>query len=245
MNEPDLVAGSIRLWRVPAKVEVIIEPVPPVAADAHVEHVWARLCAANPKLHDGPILSVTSFDPGAGRIWCKPDRYKRLAVQVDGGPETGVCLFAVKGIITALDHTSLRRVLMIRRHEHTRMYGGMWELGPAGGFDMLDSSAGLLGMDDLLVQIRKELREEAGISSPLANASLAAFFTDERAHSMDVVIQAELEEKIEQLRIQERDWDGAATLWLPVDDVEQFVEKERAKIADNTIGLMQLMGWIQ
>lgn len=245
MSETDLVVGSIRLWRAPEKVEITVEAAVPASEDARVEEVWARLCAANPKLHDGPMLSVTSFDTETGCIYCRPDSYKRLAVQIDGGPDTGVWLFAVKGIIIAADESHRKHVLMIRRHKQTRMYGGMWEIGPAGGVDLSDPAVQTLGIEELVVQVRRELREEAGISSPLGNASLAAFFTDERSRSMDVVIQAELQEPIEQIQTDDHEWDGVQSLWLPIAEVEQFVRKERANIVDNSLGLMRLLGWAQ
>ena len=47
-------------------------------SEAH-EQAWQRSCAANPRLHDGPIWSATQAD--ANRLTVQFDRYKPLTIQ--------------------------------------------------------------------------------------------------------------------------------------------------------------------
>lgn len=171
------------------------------------------MTAANPRLFDGPILSMADFDPQVGRLVCRRSSYKWLAVQDE--VETGVMLLAVNGVVTARDTGGREHFLLARRSPMTWKYGGAWELSPAGGLDPppADGRADPYTLTD---QLRRELAEEAGIEDPLADARPIAFYRDAAARSFNIILRARLSRPLDQVIESTRGthWDTDATRWV-------------------------------
>ena len=209
---------------------------------AAVERAWAQLCTANPRLFDGPILSLVSFDAQAAEVVGVRESYKRLSVQ-DHVP-TGVTLVAVNGVVTARDRDGREHVLLGRRSPGTRMYGGQWELAPAGGLDPPSAGGAELSPADLEKQLARELVEETGIAEPLSELAAVAYYKDDRARSFNIVVRARLLAAIESLRSGEREWDCDDTLWLPIDRVPAYDQDQGGNVIGATRALWRRLGWV-
>ena len=239
MRPPDLRRGPIDLWRCEAaRIEVGPSPAIPAEIARRTDERWHDLLAANDRLHDGPVLSADELDPGTGRIVAHPDTYARLAVRPE--VDTGVVALAVGGVLSAVDEAGREHVLLIRRHEKTRLYPGMWEVGPAGGIDPAPG-VGTLGFADLLAELPRELDEEAGLREPLTDARVALVYRDNHAHTIDVVIRATFGSTVERLRAVagETEWDAAEARWVPLDDLADFIDSHATLEA--TIGQLEAL----
>ena len=148
---------------------------------AEHERAWRRLCAANPKLHDGPIWAATRAS--AAGLTVTLDRYKRLAIQADPAVgDLGVRHVGIKGLTTAIDHAGVVRTLLARRGPHTRAYPNMWEIAPAGGVEAHKPlSAGSI-VETLILEAREELGIDASPSASAVRPLL--LLEDERARSV-------------------------------------------------------------
>ena len=80
-----------------AALRILIDPAPAPPSSAPVDAAWALLCAANPRLFDGPILSVTRSEPARAVIRCRRDSYRRLAVRPT--VPTYTSLLSVSGVL--------------------------------------------------------------------------------------------------------------------------------------------------
>jgi ADP-ribose pyrophosphatase YjhB (NUDIX family) len=225
----------------PPRVTIRPSPARPDAVvDTAVEQAWARLCEANPRLFDGPILSLASFDNATWEVACVRESYKRLSVQDD--VPTGVTLVAVNGVVTGSDRAGRDHVLLGRRSPATRMYGGQWELAPAGGLDPPPGTE--LSMADLAAQLSREMVEETGINAPLTGVSAVACYRDDRARSFNIVLRARIRERIESLRTGPTEWDCDETHWLPIDAVGAFDRYRGGAVIGATRSLWRRLGWI-
>ncbi len=283
---------GITIWpiREDVRLNVSIDGAAPEAderTEQKIEATWAKLTEANPRLFDGPILALAQFNPATGAVVCRRDTYRRLTVQ--GEVETGVVLMAVNGVITARDRAGVEHVLLGRRSVSTRMYGGMWELIPAGGLEPpregpnlslfgADQAAGSargsggavpgglasggasrggaahesapgwkwrdgdVPIEHLLNQLTIELRQEAGLDSPIDAARPVAFYRDEFARSFNIVFAAHLPMPIEDIPLVERDWDCDAVWWLPRAEADDFGRK--MPIIPPSRGLLRMTGWL-
>lgn len=227
--------------------EIVIERgTPGDASDAAaVEAAWARMTAANPRLFDGPILSLASFDPGAGRVACRRETYKRLSVR--GAVDTGVVLVAVNAVLIARDAGGEEHVLLGRRSPQVRMYGGMWELAPAGGLDPPAEDCATLGPAALRAQLRRELREEAGLDHGLDDAAPIAFYSDAAATSFNIVLRVELRTPLAALTAAagDRHWDCDAVTWLARADAPAFDRERAGDLIAPTRALLRFIGWVR
>src|SRR5262245_13445545 len=122
---------GIVAWPLNGELTVTVSREAPPSPSGAVTARWEQLCRENPRHYDGPLLSVVTFDPERGEMLCRRDQYQRLAVQPQVA--TGVHLLAVTGVLVATDGGGRRYVLLGRRGKQTRVFGGMWELGPSGG----------------------------------------------------------------------------------------------------------------
>lgn len=221
---------------------VEVEPGPlPIApeTESRIEGAWSRLVAANRRLFDGPILSLARFEPESGRVVCRPDRYKRLTVE--GEISTGVILVAVNAAVTACDRAGREHLLLGRRSENTRMYQGMWEMIPAGGLEPPPAGTARVPHESLLRQLAVELREEAGLNTPLEKATPIAFYRDEVACSFNIVFSARLSVPIEEVPLTDRDWDCDAVWWLGRDEAGAFLEG--MPVIAPSRALLRMLGW--
>ena len=90
---------SIEAWAIPETpaLRVLISRAQAPEPTEAVSREWARLCARNPRLFDGPVLSVLNFDQESNVIHCRRDGYRRLCVQP--AVATGVRLLSVTGVL--------------------------------------------------------------------------------------------------------------------------------------------------
>lgn len=180
MSDPAPIPG-IRVHLLGGRFPTITTlPVPSDSWNGTYEQAWRRMCAANPKLHDGPIWSASRVS--ATHIAVTPDRYKRLAVQADPSVgDLGVRLIGAKGLTSRSDGCTL----IARRGPHTRIYSGFWEIAPAGG---VDANAPLT-----LASVAKSLVQEAAeeLDSDIRASAKRIYplmlVEDDFARSVDIV----------------------------------------------------------
>lgn len=207
--------------------------------DARVEAEWERKRGINPRLFDGPVLSVREIDAGRGMIRCEVESYKRLVVQPEVA--TGVELLSVTGVLTATDSAGRKRVLLGRRSHKTRMYGGMWQNCPAGGVDPV---AGVTCIDEggLIAELLREVREESGLEpvEGVGGKPVAVIF-DETARSHDLIVPVDMGAVGNLATV--RGWEYDELKWLDVGCVREFEEEEAGRIMAITRAVFGVMGW--
>jgi hypothetical protein len=215
-------------------------PAGPPEVSGAVEARWRELCAENPRYFDGPVLSVVTFDPEGGEVLCRRDRFMRLAVQPRVA--TGVQQLSVTAVLTARDSSGRRYVLLGRRSPQTRIYGGMWELGPSGGVAPPPLNVDALEGEALLAHLADEVSEEVGLE--VRGGRGVAYVRDHVAHSDDVHIECDMG-AIEALGASgPANWEYTETRWIPLDTVAQFDEGFAAEIIGPTRAAFRVMGWV-
>lgn len=180
-----------------------------LAWSAADQATWESLCAAQPRLHDGP--AVCAVLDAEDRLSVFQSSYRFVAVQQArhalgsiGSPR--LRLVGIKALVM-VDSAGpdgsrgggARRLLVGLRRDSHRMYPGMWEAIPAGGVDALptrhDPSDGAdhaasLSPSFLLEQLRREAREEIAAAIPDdASIRCLGLLIDDPACSVDVVMQ--------------------------------------------------------
>lgn len=234
-------------------LRVVIEPAPPPIPSTAVDRAWEDLRRENPRCYDGPLLAVTGIDFSAARavVRCRLDSFRRLAVQ-GRGVDTGVWLLAVTAVLKARDARGVPHVLLGRRGRATRVYPGMWELGPSGGVDPPAS----LGPDDgapltpadLRAALEREVREESGLHLDLASARCLGVVRDAASWSFDACYAAEVPIPVESLRAaaqagDEHAWEYEETRWVPIAGVPAFERENAAGIIPPARAIFRLLGW--
>ncbi|MFT3687098.1 MAG: NUDIX domain-containing protein [Phycisphaerales bacterium] len=205
--------------RFPA-IEVVAMPAAPWT-DAH-EAAWQRRCAANPRLHDGAIWSALHAD--ATRITACLDRYRRLTVQADTAiGDLGVRHVGVKGLMTATDAGGVERILFARRGTHTRAYGNMWEIAPAGGVDVVDGVP--LSAQSIIATLVKEASEELGIdaSSSAFAASPFLMVMDNSARSLVFMVHLPWPGPFDLSWQLPETWEYSESRWLTREQAERWL----------------------
>jgi 8-oxo-dGTP pyrophosphatase MutT (NUDIX family) len=225
--------GDVVLIRIPGaaacSLRILIDDAPPPAdpaLDRAVERRWQAMKRQNPRLFGGGVLSVSSLDAAAGLIRCRRDDYRRLVVQPD--VPTGVLQLAISGLVLAPDARGRPHVLLGRRGHRTRMYGGMWELTPAGGVEPPVPPARELAHGDLAAELVRELREETGLEPPPTRALPPALciVLDRLASSYDIILRLDLPEPSTPRPSPGSQWESLEFRWLSLDDVSRFLAHE-------------------
>lgn len=194
---------------------------PPAPTEAVLAQ-WNVLLAQNPRMYDGGVLSVLTFDPEHNTIHARRDSFQRLAVQPK--VPTGVRLFAVTAALTAHDSTGREYILLGRRGTNTRVFGGMWEIGPSGGVGLPPANIQQLSYQDIAASLREEISEEIGLELPaLMQGTPIAYLRDHIAFSDDLLIRYSLGllDDVSHLA-RPRNWEYSEVLWLPTDTVSAF-----------------------
>jgi hypothetical protein len=212
------------------RVEIDDRPIP--AASPEVLARWEAKRRANPRLFNGPVLSLTGIDGGV--VHARRDSYQRLAVQGEA-PELvapPVVQVSVTGLVTARDDAGRRHVLVGQRSDATRIYGSQWELGPAGGLEPPPASARSLDGLDVFRQLVEEMREEVGLPADPDPGPVVALALDATAMSCDAVMLIELARPLEEVIAHteagaRRGWEYRTTRWVPTDLFGAFVRAER------------------
>lgn len=232
-------------------VEVVERPGPAVDESA-VASRWAALRAGNPRYFDGPVLSVLSIgrderpDRGAWtRIACRRGRYSHLAAQNPGAGfvETYTDQLSVTAVVTGRDAAGREHVLLGRRGESTRIYGGMWELGPSGGVDAPAAGVSTLEEHELAKQVRSEVEEELGGSVRVDVGETPCMTYDAVARSWDVVARCRAIGPVRAGAAAAGNWEYGRSEWVPVDAVGAFDALHAGSIIAPTRALLRFFRW--
>jgi 8-oxo-dGTP pyrophosphatase MutT (NUDIX family) len=256
--------AGVRLFRVDRSageqfgdtgLRIHIASTPPRPSDLEREQTqrrWAQMVNDNPRLYSGPLLSVVSIDEDAGIIHTRRDEFKRLAVQPH--VKTGVQILSVTGVITARDKHSREHVLLGRRGRGTRIYGGMWELGPAGGIPPPHASLTTLHEADAARHLLEEAEEELGLTLDAARIKpVTLYIRDTIAHSDDLTFVVGHEEpgSMERLTTQlaqsraTHAWEYEETKWVAIQDIAAFDRTHAEEIIITTRAAFRGLGWVR
>ena len=236
-------------------VRIGVSPVPPLVpcgeAD-QTEQRWAAMVTDNPRLYSGPLLAVVSIDFDDGMIHTRRDEFKRLAVQPQ--VRTGVQILSVTGVITARDQAGRAHVLLGRRGHGTRIYGGMWELGPAGGIPPPHPSTSTLTEMDAARHVLEEAEEELGLTLDAGRVRpVALLVRDTIAHSDDLTFVVAHEEhgslEVLQSRLAAKQathaWEYEETRWIALDVLDAFDRAHASEIIIASRAVFRGLGWVE
>lgn len=231
-------------------VRVVISRERPPAPSARIAEEWDRLVRQNPALFNGPILSVLSIEIGPERveIGCRRDQFQRLCVQPT--VPTGARLLAVTGILAARDEEGREHVLLGRRSPKTRVFGGMWEVGPSGGVDPPPLSTEEIDERLLLGRLMEEIAEEAGpeLGERVrgAPAQVVALTRDHLAFSDDLCIKFAMGGLSTAMRNDEAagNWEYTRTRWVAKDQIAAFDRDHASEIIPASRALFRVLGWV-
>lgn len=229
------------VWRVRAGAtpRVLLDRAVQPAVDPAIEAEWRRLTALNPAMYDAPILSVHEWDEPACTVRCRVMRYKHLAARprVPNRAE----LLSILGLTLCVDASGVEHVLLGRRGPRTRIYGGMWELAPAGGIDLPPEGLDELPASLLLRQLAEEFDEELGpmLDPGVARqgreaalrAPIVALVRDPGAFSLDMAAVVRLEAPLERARPTRSPasvsaWEYTELAWVPRPGAAEFLSRE-------------------
>lgn len=220
---------------------VEISPLDPPATTADVEREWAKIVAANPRVYNGPHLSVVSIDFDEARIHCRRDTFQRLIVQPR--VRTGMRLLAVSALVVARDARGREHVLLGRRGASVRIYPGMWEFGPAGGVTPPHVSVRALSEHDLKRNLAEEMEEEIGVTFPVGEP--IAIVRDTIAFSDDIIFRCDAGDLGVARRAmgEPSNWEYSETKWIAVDELGAFASTQAEQIILPTRAMIKLLGW--
>lgn len=238
---------GVGVWRWPPDAEIrvrIVEVEPELSTDqcASIDSEWLRRQAANPRLYDGDILSVVRMDPGR-EILCRRGRYKHLTVEPE--IETGTDQLSVTAVVVGRDRQGHDTVLLGRRGRETRIYGGMWELGPSGGVDPPPPLRASLGEADLVEAMVREIAEELGGRVAVQPRRTCAVTHDSLARSYDLVMLCVCDEPTQHLPADDMlDWEYESVRWVRTQDLRKFDQANHRAIIGPTRALFRFFGWV-
>lgn len=228
------------------RVQIARTPVPPDApAGTPVHDRWETLRRENPRLYNAGVLSVVSVDFERGEILCRRDTYQRLVVQPQ--VRTGVRQLSVTGVLSAPDRTGRLHVLLGRRGAGTRIYPGLWELGPSGGVPSPSPSIESLDARSLAACLYDEIAEEIGVDlhQTVACAGVCALVRDHIASSDDVILRLDLAGHLDPgVPLPPANWEYEETRWVPVDELTSLDQAGDLAIIEASRALMRLLGWL-
>jgi 8-oxo-dGTP pyrophosphatase MutT (NUDIX family) len=197
---------------------------------ATTDGAWERIRAANPRAFNGPILAYTSSNPRTNLVRCRRDEYRRLAVTPE--IETGVVHLGVTGVLEARDESGVPHVLLGLRSHATRIFGGMWELGPSGGVDPPPIDQTAMDADDVWRVLINEIREEVGLPVDPDPSPPMGLLHDPVGRSCELVVRVALRRPVEELiALIDREnrtsrWEYDAVRWVAIDELEAFTRRE-------------------
>ncbi|MFI4882722.1 MAG: NUDIX hydrolase [Phycisphaerales bacterium JB064] len=210
--------------------------------DPAIEAAWQAACSANPKLFDGPILSVRGIDAGGGVIHAAADRFSHVVCNRPGR-SMATTILSVTGVIES-SIGNRPCVLLARRGRSTRSYPGMWEFAPAGGLHVPERR-GALGLGHVLETLRTELAEEVGVTAHLEQARAVALVADADARSLDIIVRAHIAGPAPVLRIGgEHAWECSEARWVFVDEVASFLRDAEGGVIEPTLEIARWLGWM-
>ena len=241
-------------------LRIDISPAVRPTDDHATDKRWGEMLAANPRLYSGPLLAVVSIDFEEGVIHTRRDEFKRLAVQPQ--VKTGVQILSVTGVLTARDAHGTEHVLLGRRGRGTRIYGGMWELGPSGGLTPPAAMTTTLDERDAQRQVLEEAEEELGLQlglhldhspAPSPAHGVVLYVRDTIACSDDLVIPLRHEEagsleRLDAALKQQRAthaWEYEETQWVPISELAQFDAHHAHEMIITSRAAFRGLGWVR
>ncbi len=240
-----------------AAVRIRIAPEPesaggwddPASKADEIERRWADARADNPRLRDGEVLSVGAIDPGAGLIHTSRSTYKRLVAQ-NATLDLGVRMLGVKGLLIGRDTHGVEHVLIARRGGDTRVYGGMWEIAPAGGVSVPPRSVAELGPEVLRDTLADEAHEELGLDLDVSAARPVAVVRDDVARSVDVIVRLDwpssggiIDPRASVCTLGRDDWEYVDTAFLSRSDAAAFDKRASGEIVGPMRVVLRWLGW--
>lgn len=223
-------------------LSVLISPHDPPPATQDARREWDRLAATNPRLYNGPLLSVVSIDFERALIHARRDTFQRLVVQPR--VRTGVHLLAVSALLLARDERGVEHLFLARRGPNVRVYPNQWEFGPSGGVAPPHASIASLAEHDLCRSLAEEMDEEIGCALPIGEP--IALIRDHVAFSDDLVFRCDagpLDDPTRSLGAVSN-WEYSEALWLPVPEIPAFDARFASQIIPPTRAMWQAMGWL-
>lgn len=229
-----IVAGPM-LWPLTAAdfpIAVHAVPTRDAALVQRMRDHWRTMQSANPRLFDGPLLTLRQLNRDSGTITLQHDTYMPYAVQPHIDTDTislGVTAILAQGAGAQTAY------LFGQRAAKTHMYPSQWELGPSGALAPPDGSS--LTLDDLRNQLTSELREEIGLALTLTDANTAPMCVvlDPIARSIDIVMLITLADR-PTLTV---NWEYQSTAWVTAREFSAWAES-RAVIAPTAA----IMRWL-
>ncbi len=211
-----------------------------------VEAAWARLVESNLRYFDGPLLSVVSLGPASAEhpsneIVVRRDRFSRLAVQP--AVMTGVRILSVTAVLIASDVSGVRHVMLGKRGAGTRIYDGMWELGPSGGMHEPPAAVETLDEGAVFSHLADEVSEEVGLT--IEHGTPVCVVRDHFAMSDDIVFVCDVG-RLEGVREKTgpANWEYSETTWVSLGEVGAFEHAHEREIIAPTRGIFRAMGWV-
>lgn len=211
------------------------DPSPAVAVE------WASLCDHNPRLYDGPILSVKSVDLEHAHVHVARDRYSRLAVFPR--VRTGARLLAVTGLLLAKDGGGREYVLLGKRGRQVSRYPLSWEFGPSGGLAVPAPTIDRFGLEFVAAHLRDEIAEEIGVEELPGTPVPVAYARDHAVMSDDIVLRCDLGSFEDRPMAAASNWEYDETRWIPVDSLGAFMDAEPVGVLPTSRALARLLGW--
>lgn len=231
---------EVLAWPGSVRVTIRREPTPAEAgAETPIGREWAGQREANPRLFNGPVLSVVSLDPPLGHIACRRETYQRLVVQPRVA--TGVRMLAVTGVLLATGGDGTEHVLFGRRAPGVRIYGGQWELGPSGGVAAPPAAVEELTERDLAEQLADEVEEEIGLR--VSGGAPVAVVRDRVACSDDVCLLLHVG-PLEAARAAPANWEYTEVAWVPRAEVAAWMTAAPGGVIGASRALVAYLGWV-
>lgn len=189
----------------------------PSAVDDASEQQWAKLCAHNPRLFDGPILSFVRLesDTAGHTIQARVESYQRLVTH-----QIGVCHVSVTGVLECAGS-----VLMGLRSPESGVHPCVWEFVPSGGLDVppTDVTTGSI----FLEQLSAELREEVGAAWVIRQPVVLGLVVDPSVPSADVVLRAKVQlEAAEPSKMSPASWEHTELQWVGLKELTGFLSEQ-------------------
>jgi hypothetical protein len=203
-------------------IRVEIDPAVPPPAAPDVLRLWNEMAADNTRLFNGPILAVDSVDFNRGVIRSRRDTYQRLVVQPKIA--TGVRQLSVTGVVLGWSVQREWCVLLGRRSTQTRMYAGMWELGPAGGLEPPADGTRVLDHLSVVDQLRREGSEEVGLRMVGRGEPIGVVY-DSLAESYDVVLKVGNACPVSVSSLRPVGWEYQEIRWVPTRELREFEQR--------------------
>lgn len=211
-----------------------------------VERAWTLHRERNPREYDGEILVVVRVDAAAGAIHAARERYRFLAVGTGCGVH--VHLLAVTGVVTGIDQDGDECVLLGRRAADTRIYGGLWELGPSGGVKCPPGGVTQLGIADLQRALVEEGLEEVGIDLCACEMRAIAVTSDQTAASQDVIMRVRVGGRIDSRHgactlSDHGAWEYVDVAWVPTSRLGEWLSRRPEALIPPSAAIVRWLGW--